>query len=419
MHARPWWTIGWRNLGRHRRRTVLTAMGLAVGYFSVVVLVGLSKGLIAEMIDGGTGLVTGQLRVHAEHYLPERSVHETVGGRAGTDVTALVREVEADPAVSAAAPRVFGGGLVSGGENTSAAILVGIDPARELRVARVAATLEDGRQPQAGEHEILIGREMARRLDVQPGDEVVVVAPGADGSLGNDLFTVAGVFSTGLQELDAAYTLLPVDVLQVLIALPAGRVHEIAARIEDPWLAPDAAARVADRLREAGLSVEVQPWTSFRPEMVEYARLAEASYWLIVVIVFGMAIFGVANTMLMSTFERRREFALLLAMGAAPRGIIGTVVSEAMALGVLSLAGGVAFTVPVLIWWHNAPLDLSGLVGGFTVVGGFIRPVLRVEYPIDMLIGCAVALFLTALAAAAYPAIRAAHVPPADTLAGR
>jgi putative ABC transport system permease protein len=419
MPARSWWTIGWRNLGRHRRRTLLTAAGLGVGYFSVVILVGLSEGLTSEMIDGGTSLVTGQLQVHSGGFLPERSMHETIGGRYGTDVGALLAAVEADPTVSAAAPRVFGGGLVSGGANTTASIMVGVDMERELRAARIASTLARGRHPRSGEREIMIGTEMARRLALEPGDEAVVVAPASDGSLGNDLFIVVGVFSTGLQELDATYALLPIDVLQALLAFDADRVHEIAARIEDPWLAPEAAGHVAERLGSVGLDVEVQPWTTYRPEIAEYARLAEASYWIIVVIVFGMAIFGVANTMLMSTYERRREFALLLALGAAPLSIIGAVLAEALALGVLSLAGGVLVTVPVLVWWHRAPIDLSGLVGGFTMAGGFVRPVLRVEYPIDMLWLSGIALFVTAVLAAIYPAIRASHLPPADTMAGR
>ena len=228
-----------------------------------------------------------------------------------------------------------------------------------------------------------------------------------------------GYYATGLSELDAAYALLPLDVMQSLIALPPDRVHEIAAHVADPWGAPDAAQRLTARLEEAGLALDVDPWTTFRPEMVEYAELAGASYWILLVVVFGMAIFGVANTMLMAAFERRREFALLLALGATPSGIVRAVVWEALALGAISLLVGAAITVPVLVWWHNAPLDVSGLFGDFTFAGALIRPVLRVEYPESTLILGALALVLTALLAAMYPAIRAARVPPADTMSGR
>ena len=109
--VRTWWRIGWRSLGRNRRRSVITAVGLGVGYFSVVVLVGWWDGVVVEMINNGTGIVTGQLQIHDADYLPDRSVYRTLGGDAGVDVAALLERVTRDPAVSAAAPRVFHGAV--------------------------------------------------------------------------------------------------------------------------------------------------------------------------------------------------------------------------------------------------------------------------------------------------------------------
>ena len=57
----PWQRIGWRNLGRNRKRTLLTALGLAVGFFAVVFIVGWSQGIMAEMVESATSLVNGQL----------------------------------------------------------------------------------------------------------------------------------------------------------------------------------------------------------------------------------------------------------------------------------------------------------------------------------------------------------------------
>lgn len=86
---RVWWRIGWRNLGRNRRRSIIAAAALAFGYFSVVILVGWTKGLVAEMIGNGTGVLTGQLQVHADDYQPDKSVYATIGGREGADIAAL------------------------------------------------------------------------------------------------------------------------------------------------------------------------------------------------------------------------------------------------------------------------------------------------------------------------------------------
>ncbi len=414
-----WWRIGWRNLGRNRRRTLITAIGLALGYLSVVMMAGLSRGLVSEMIDNGTGMLTGQLQVFATDYLPDRGIYETIGGRDGVDVASLVHEVEADPNISASSPRVYAGGLVSTGRATAAGVILGVDAEREARVSRLLAHIDEGRGPTPGQYEIAIGREMARQLDAGPGDEVVVVAPGADGSLGNDLFIVTGIFTTTITELDLGYAVAPIAVVQELVSLPPERIHEIAARVDDPWTANEAAVAVGSALEDGGASVDVRPWTEFRPEMVEYANLVSSTEWLLIVFVFGMAIWGVANTMLMSSYERRREFAVLLAIGGGPRLIVGSVLVESIALGAMALGAGLTITIPLLAWWKASPPDMSWIYGGFTMAGGLMRPILRVEWPTSMIFITAAAMFVTALLAAVYPAYRSARVPPADTLAGR
>jgi ABC-type lipoprotein release transport system permease subunit len=414
-----WWRIGWRNLGRNRRRTLITAIGLALGYLAVVVMAGLSRGLVTEMIDNGTGMLTGQLQVFADDYLPDRGIFETIGGRAGVDVESLVARVAGDPNIAAATPRVYAGGLVSTGRATAAGVILGVDPEREVLVSRLLSHIDEGRPPTPGQYEIVIGREMARQLDAGPGDEVVVVAPGADGSLGNDLFIVSGIFTTTVTELDLGHAIAPIEVVQELVALAPGRIHEIAARVDDPWAASGAAAGVEMALGDDLSSVVVRPWTEFRPEMVEYARLVSSMEWMLIVFVFGMAIWGVANTMLMSSYERRREFAVLLALGGGPGFIVRSVLAEALVLGVLALAVGLAATLPILAWWKAAPPDMSWIYGGFTMAGGLMRPILRVEWPTSMIFITAGAMFVTALAAAIYPAYRSSRVPPADTLAGR
>ncbi|MDP6579558.1 MAG: ABC transporter permease [Vicinamibacterales bacterium] len=418
MSESPWWRIGWRNLGRHRKRTVITALGLAVGYFAVVFLVGWVEGITAEMVENATGLVSGQIEIHASEYRPERSLYETIGGREGTDVAQMLREIAADSAVVAAAPRVYAGGLVSSGESTSAGMFMGIDPQLEPTLSRFLDELSAGRLPEPGRNELVIGTEMARQLVAGVGDEVVVVAPGADGSMGNDLFRIAGIFRTGMAELDATFAVLHLGDLQTLVVLEPGRIHEVAVSTADPWIAADTAARLAANLAPADLGLEVAPWTELRPEMVEYVALAQSFYFVIFVVVFAIAIFGVANTMLMATFERRREFAVMLALGTTPRSVVLTVISEAFAMGLLSLLIGSAITFPLMIWWHNAPPDLSWLYGEVTMFGALLTPSLRVEYNLAVWLQSGVALVLTALLAALYPAVRAARVPPADTLSG-
>ena len=414
----PWLRIGWRNLGRNPKRTAITASGLAVGYFAVVFMAGWSGGIVDELIDNGTSLVSGQIEIHDAGYRPERSLYDTIGGRGGVDVHLLLQRIESDPGVTAAAPRAYAGGLISSGDSTSAGVLMGVVPDRETAVSRFLDRLAEGRLPRTGNRELVMGEEMTRHLGVALGDEIVLVAPGADGSIANDLYTLAGVFRTGLVAFDTTFVVMPIGDLQRLVVLDPVRIHEIAVATADPKAAEAAALRLAESVGDIDPAVTVAPWSELNPLIVDYVGLVEGAYWIILVIVFTVAVFGVANTMLMATFERRREFAVILAVGATPRSIMGVVLSESMAVGVLSLAAGAAVTLPLMVWWHNAPPRLDWLYGNTSMGGVLLTPSLRIAYDVEAWIWASVALLLTALVAALYPAFRAARTPPADTLSG-
>jgi ABC-type lipoprotein release transport system permease subunit len=297
-------------------------------------------------------------------------------------------------------------------------MLMGIDPELEPRLSRFLHELTDGRLPRSSSRELAIGTEMARELAVDVGDEVVVVAPGADGSMGNDVFRITGLFRTGLAELDTTFVVLPIEELQLLVSLGPGRIHEVSVATADPWRADAAALTLATALTATGLDLEVASWTELRPEMLEYVSLVDSFYFIIFFVVFTVAMFGVANTMLMATYERRREFAVMLALGTTPMMVVLIVIAEAVAMGVLSLVIGGAVTFPLMVWWHTAPPDMSWLYGELSAFGTLMRPTLRVEYNVVVWFQAACALIATAVLAALYPALRASQAPPADTLSG-
>ena len=413
-----WTKVGWRNLRRNPKRTLITAGGLAAGYFAVVFMGGWTGGIKEELIENATSLVGGQLEVHHSNYLPDKNFYDTIGGRGGVDVLEILETVDADPAVLMSAPRVYAGGLISSGESTSAAMLVGIDIQREIRVSRFLDQLILGRVADTGSAELMLGAEAARQLEVEVGEEVVLVAQGADGSLASGLLTLVGVFDTGLPELDSGMAVMPISDLQDLIVLPKSRIHEIAVAAQNPADADATARRLEAALAGFVGDISVSPWTELHPVVVDYVALSDSMNWIIVAIVFTVAVFGVANTMVLATVERRREFAVMLAIGATPRSVAGAVVAESLTIGLASLVIGSLVTFPLMIWWHAAPPSLDWLYGNTTMAGVLISPKLRIAFEVPLWILSAVVLLLTTIVAAAYPAISAARISPADTLSG-
>lgn len=415
--TRIWWRIAWRNLWRSRRRTILTASALSFGFVASVLMIGYMDGIVEELVSNGTGVATGQVRIQAADYQPEHSIHATMGGREGLDVAALLAAVEAQDGVEGAAPRLYGGGLVSSGDETVGAVLMGVDAAREATVSRFGSALVAGGMPGPGE--IVLGRTMAETVEAEVGDEVVLVAPAADGSTGNGLFAVSGVFSVGVGGYDDSYALLERGTLAELMAMDPGRIHEVAvsvARVREPDLP---AARIREAAAAVAPGLRTEAWSAFLGQLYFMVNYVAAFNYVVAVMIFGMASFGVANAMLIATFERRREFAVARSLGTSGGGIGRIVVYEGILLGLVSLAAGVALAVPIMVCIHNNPIDLSRFVGTYSFVGSAVRPLLTVEYSVWGPFVSALALVGTGIVSALLPAWRAVRVPPADALANR
>lgn len=412
-----WWRMAWRNLWRNRRRTLLTASALSFGFVAAVLMMGLMNGMLEEMVSNGTEVVTGQVQIHAEGYRPERSIHDTMGGREGVDVGALVVAAEGREGVAGVAPRVYGGGLVSSGDETVGAVLMGVDPVREARVSRFASVFVEGGMPGPGE--VAVGADLAGRVGIGVGDEAVLVAPAADGSTGNGLFPVSGIYRMDLGGFDDSYALLEMGTLQDFLAMDRGRIHEVAISVDRVSDADAVAEAVAAAVAVHSPDLVTEPWSVFLGQLYFVVNMAGAMNWIVAVMIFGMAIFGVANTMLLATFERRREFAVARALGTSGGALGRIVVYEGLLLGVVALSAGAALALPILAWVRANPIDLGSFVGTYSFMGSAIRPLLTVEYSLVEPVVSAVALLGTGIVSALLPAWRAARLLPADVLADR
>jgi len=216
-----------------------------------------------------------------------------------------------------------------------------------------------------------------------------------------------------------SYALLELGTLQDFLAMDRGRIHEVAISVDRVRDADPVAERVA--VAVAGLSPDLvtEPWSVFLGQLYFVVSLASAMNSIVAFIIFGMAIFGVANTMLLATFERRREFAVARALGTSGVALGRIVVYEGLLLGVVALAAGAALAFPLLAHVHANPIDLSAFVGTYSFMGSAIRPQLTVEYSFQEPLVSAVALLGTGVVSALLPAWRAARLPPADVLADR
>jgi ABC-type lipoprotein release transport system permease subunit len=408
--------IAWRNLWRNPRRTLITMAAIALGYAMLLLFASLLAGLTQQMIDNGTRLSLSHIQVHAPGYAPDRSIYKTLGGRAGTDVKRLLAAITADARVQAAAPRVYGYGLASSTQHSAGTEILGVVPDQEQRVTRLHARLVKGTylstQTPKG---VVVGEKLAQAIGVDIDAEMILVTQAADGSLGNDLFTVVGIFRTGLEALDRGLVLMPLSALQELLSLAPGRIHEVGVVIADAAGATAVAAELEHRLSEI-IPVRVQGWPALAPDLAEYVRLSCSNSTVLFFIVFLVAVIGIMNTMLMAVFERTHELGVLMALGMRPVQVIGLIIAEAGGLAVASLVLGGVLGAPLLWYLQVQGLDLRSVMGELSLAGVVVDPIWYGWHDFAVYGRAAVGLACTALISALYPALRAARFRPVEAI---
>jgi ABC-type lipoprotein release transport system permease subunit len=277
--------IGWRNLWRNRRRTFLTSGGIAFSVLLVMFFMSLQFGQYAVMIDTATSLMAGQVQIQRAAYLEDSRFEDTIG-----DTSVLVNEISRQPHVASVAPRIEAFALVSAGERSFGAQVLGVDAGAEATTVRFTKMLSHGVGIQAP-NDAVLGRILARNLGVGVGDEVVVLGSGKEGGVAALALDVVGLLETGMADLDRALLLAPLDTVQDGFGL-TDEVHSLIIRLDDLDRSDAVVAELTALLPE---ELRVRPWQEILPELrqaIDVDKIGgQIMYWIIMVLVM----FSVVN----------------------------------------------------------------------------------------------------------------------------
>lgn len=399
--------MAWRNLWRNGRRTGLALAAIGLSITLVLTYDGVLRAYGDWMVEVVTGPMLGDVQVHAAGWRADRALHRTIL-RASTVVATLA----ADEAVADVAPRVYAPALAARGEEGFAVLVVGVDIAAERGPMR----LLEGLAVPLAKGQVAVGRLLASQMALREGDTLAIVGQGVDGSLANDLYTVAAIVDTPVDLVNRQAVVMPLAEAQALFVL-GDEAHELAVHARASVDPGALAARLATTPAFAGL--EARDWRAIAPELASLVDLIGVVWVFVLGLVLLAAAAGVANTMLMATFERTHEFGMLLALGTSPARIVRLVLTEAVALGIIGAALGTAAGVALVAITSRTGVNFAALGGGPSTISFaglqwsmLLYPTLA---PVDI-VRAVVAVVMTSILAAAWPAIRAARLQPAAAL---
>ncbi len=402
------WQMAWRNVWRYRRRSLLTVLTIALGLAFNILMRSIGDGYHEQMVDNSVRAQIGHIEIHRSGYQHDPGLLKTL-----PDVASLERVVPRTPHLRGYSFRVLGDGLASTAENSAGVSIVGIVPRAERTVTTIDRAVIAGRFLDEGmSRPILIGERLSQSLGARPNDKVVLLVQAADGSMGAQLFRVAGIFRSGSPELDRGVVYLLRGDAQSLFSLDGG-MTEVALLLDSSESVAGAQRFLSSQL--AGTPVEILPWYVVEPFLRQFIELDDAFFYIIVLILFVVISVGILNTVMMSVFERVREFGVMMALGTKPRQVVRLVVQEAGVLAVLGAALGTLLGSASTLVFAYTGIDLSGYAAGASALG-ITTTVMHPELMAGNLVFSGLSVMAVVVLVSFYPAIKAAGLKPVEAI---
>jgi ABC-type lipoprotein release transport system permease subunit len=408
-------TLAWRNLWRNRRRTLITASTVAVGFALAIFAIGLGDGAHEQMVRDAIRMGEGHLTVQPQGYLEAPTNGQYL--HRGEEIAARLPLGTAEARV---APRIFLQVLVSTAYNSLGVGLQGVDPGSDPFAELLRPYLVQGAWLEPGDRlGVLIGAKMADKLKVRVGSKLVLMAGGEDGDVESRLGHVRGIFDARTEQVDSYLVVGSLDFARPLLPRydarrDAAAVTRLAIFLSDP----ERMEPLKQRLRAASLPEGVVlDWQEMMPQVVNFVIVDDFGNYIWLVFILAMVAFGIANTILMSALERTREFGLLRALGMKGGYVLALMLCETVLLAAVSMALGWLLGGGLHAYFALYGLDLSSVYPeGMETGGMFMDPVMYSSLSVARILSLSAIVFCTTLLSGLYPAFKAARVAPVAAL---
>lgn len=400
--------MGWRNIWRNPRRTLVILAAVVVGVWSMIFLAALMRGVTDQLLENGISTLTGHLQIQQEGYREDPVIQNHI--KEPEHVARVLNDVL--PAGAFWTERIRVNAIANTARYTQGVTLVGIDPDREARVSFIGEAVQEGEYLVPDDfYGIIVGASLVEDFETRLDRRIVLMSRDAGGEVSSRAFRIQGIFRAELEATEKEFVFITMAAARDMLGLDQG-ISEAAVLLPSHDLTHDTANTLKRMLDTPSLTVAT--WEDMLPLARVSIELYDTFIFVWFLVVFIAMGFGIVNTMLMAVFERIREFGLLKALGMRPLGIVQGVLTESFFLLLLGTAAGSLLGILSVSLLSESGIDLSAMAAGLEYAG---MP--RVVYPVlkggDFLLANATVLFLGILVSL-YPAVKAARLIPVKAL---
>jgi len=386
--------------------SLVSMIGIFVGVWALIVVLSVMNGFQKEVRTRILGVASHVQITSIDNRLPD-----------WRSIAALAAQ---HPRVRATAPFVQGQAMLAAGQAVRGALVRGILPEEEEKVADIGQHMRSGSLAdlRPGEFGIVLGADLARGLGVLPGDKVALVAPQGLVTPAGVIprlkqFTVVGSFEVGMVDADAGLALVHLRDAQTLYQL-GDAVSGVRLRLDDLFAARSVARELMARLPQ---NVFASDWTRSHANFFRAVEIEKRMMFIILTLIILVAAINIISTLVVAVTDKQADIAILRTLGAAPGSVMQIFIVQGMVIGIVGTLIGAGLGIVTAL---NIDVIVPAIENAFSIKFLSKDVYLIPELPSDLQAGDVGSIVLMALGlsffATLYPSWRAARVNPAEAL---
>lgn len=410
--------IAFRNLFRNKLRTSVSVFAIAFSVMVVVFARGYITGLIDSIAAEHIQYNSGHIKIVAKGYKEQERLlplNYPVDGLNNQGLDGMLAKLQEINNVKMVIPRLKFGAVVSTEKDLVTMSGWGVDPRRETAFTRIKDYLVEGRLPELGRMEVMMGTALLRKINRRLGDKVTILFNTATGSPNGATFKIVGRLESGIKLLNEVVFYLPLDQAQRLLDMD-GQVTELLLALPDKKMVPRVLPEVKASLADAGASDRyLALGYKETSDLIPYMEIAKSIYNTIYIFLVLLACIVVVNTMIMIVKERTKEIGMMAALGLEGKEILRLFMTEGAIMGAIGSLIGAVLGALINGYFAKTGYNLTAATSGFSsdiIFNSIVYPVSSLSNTVF-----AFALGVVVVTTACFiPARKAAKLEPIEAM---
>jgi len=343
--------LAWRNLWRNRRRTIIAISSIVFSVLLASWMRSMQEGSYDKMIENSVKFYSGYLQVQDTAYWDERTLDNSFEAP-----EALKQEISKLNDVTLVVNRLESFALAANRLKSKPAMVMGIEPEAEDQITKISQKVKKGRFLKRGEKGAILGEGLARYLDLDVGDTLVMISQGYHGISASGLFKIVGLLSHPNQEFNNRMVYLGIQTARDFYSA-YGLSTSLVVMTHNHYEVKHIQKQIETILPPEN---RVMTWTDMQPDLEQLIESDRSSGIIMLGILYMVIAFGMFSVVLMMVKERSREFGVVHAVGMQKTKLAIVVFFETVFIGLIGCAVGLVISYAFCLYFYYNPIPMSG-----------------------------------------------------------